>query len=134
MLDVKLKYIDEENCYRREIANQFNGAIVNEAIVLPDYPLNEKEHVWHLYVVRTKERERLRRWFNENDIETLIHYPIPPHKQEAYKEWNTLSFPITEQIHNEVLSLPISPLLTSYQVNRIVEVANAFESGTRVQE
>ncbi len=109
VLDVKLKYIDAENARRREIANRYVAEINNINIVLPQLPENQEEHVWHLFVVRTPEREKLQNYLTEKGVQTLIHYPIPPHKQEAYVEMNNLSFPITEEIHKIVLSLPISP-------------------------
>ena len=109
------------------IATYYSKNITNPTIILPKHPVNEKSHVWHVYVIRTKHREKLQEHLTENGIQTLIHYPIPPHKQEAYKEWNNLTFPITEQIHNEVLSLPISPVLTDEEIKTIVEAINNFE-------
>lgn len=127
VLDVKLKYIDQENQIRREIAKRYITEINNENILLPEFPENEKEHVWHLFVIRTKSRERLQNYLSENGIQTLIHYPIPPHKQDAYKDWNHLSYPITEQIHDEVLSLPISPVMTDEEVTTMIEKLNLFK-------
>jgi len=126
VLDVKLKYIDEENARRREIAKRYLSEIKNEKIVLPVNPEDEKEHVWHLFVIRTQEREKLQNYLTDNGVQTLIHYPIPPHKQQAYKEMNDLSFPVTEQIHEEVLSLPISPVMDDDEVTEIVQVINKF--------
>jgi len=126
VLDVKLKYIDEENQRRREIAEKYCEKIKNEKITLPILPENSEEHVWHLFVIRTKERQALQDYFTENGIQTLIHYPIPPHKQGAYKSMNDLSFPITEQIHDEVLSLPVSPVMTDDEVSRVIEAINKF--------
>jgi dTDP-4-amino-4,6-dideoxygalactose transaminase len=80
--------------------------------------------VWHLFVIRSQDRDRLQKYLKENNIQTLIHYPIPPHKQIAYKDWNCLALPITEQIHKEALSLPISPVLTIAEVKIIVELIN----------
>lgn len=127
-LDVKLKYLDSENQRRREIAQYYCENIKHPEIILPVSKeifelgtLNlELSHVWHLFVIRTKERDKLQQYLKDNGIETLIHYPIPPHKQQAYKEWNDLSFPITEQIHCEVLSLPISPVMSDLEVERVV--------------
>ncbi|SDL77051.1 DegT/DnrJ/EryC1/StrS family aminotransferase [Chryseobacterium taihuense] len=124
VLDVKLKYIDAENARRREIANRYVAEINNNNIVLPQLPENQEEHVWHLFVIRTKEREKLQNYLTEKGVQTLIHYPIPPHKQGAYKEMNTLTFPVTEKIHNEVLSLPISPVMTDEEVNMVIGVLN----------
>ncbi|RNA60767.1 DegT/DnrJ/EryC1/StrS family aminotransferase [Chryseobacterium nematophagum] len=127
VLDVKLNYIDEENSKRREVAKQFIQGISNPKITLPEYPDKEKEHVWHLFVIRTNDRDRLQQYLTENGIQTLIHYPIPPHKQEAYKEWNELSFPISEKIHEEVLSLPISSIISKEDIEKIISVLNGFE-------
>lgn len=126
VLGVKLKYIDAENSRRKEIAKRYIAEITNLNILLPEYPANEAEHVWHLFVIRTKSREKLQNYLTENGVQTLIHYPIPPHKQEAYKEWNNLSFPITEQIHHEVLSLPISPVISDEEVKEIIKVINNY--------
>jgi dTDP-4-amino-4,6-dideoxygalactose transaminase len=126
VLDEKLKHLDAENNRRREIASFYNNNIKNSAVTLPQIPKDEKEHVWHLYVIRTTERNRLQQYLTENGVQTLVHYPIPPHKQEAYKEYNHLSLPITEMIHNEVLSLPISPVLTNEEINTVVAVLNSF--------
>lgn len=127
VLDVKLKYIDEENNYRKKIAERYINEIKNPEVILPENPSNPKEHVWHLFVIRTSEREKLQNYLTENGIQTLIHYPIPPHKQEAYKEWNNLSFPISEKIHDEVLSLPISPVMTEEETEKVINTINNFK-------
>ncbi|WP_312083559.1 DegT/DnrJ/EryC1/StrS family aminotransferase [Epilithonimonas hominis] len=126
VLDVKLKYIDAENQRRREIANRYMAEINNAKFILPENPSDENEHVWHLFVIRTSEREKLQNYLTENGVQTLIHYPIPPHQQEAYKDWNDLSFPITEKIHAEVLSLPISPVMNDVQVEKIISLLQIF--------
>lgn len=126
ILDVKLKYIDQENEARRKIAKRFISEIKNPKITLPENPQDEEEHVWHVFVIRTKERDALQNYLKEKGIQTIIHYPIPPHKQQAYKEMNDLSFPISEEMHNEVLSLPISSVLTDDEVNEIINVVNLF--------
>ncbi|MDN3676667.1 DegT/DnrJ/EryC1/StrS family aminotransferase [Flavobacterium paronense] len=131
-LTVKLKYIDTENQYRRSIAALYLNRIKNTAIQLPilvneSFNHNEnKEHVWHLFVIRCKEREKLQEYLTANGVQTLIHYPIPPHKQLAYKEMNTLDLPLTLAIHEEVLSLPISPTTTEDEVILISELINKF--------
>jgi len=125
MLRVKLNYLDKENARRREIAKRYLSEIINEKIVLPDYS-DEKDHVFHQFVIRTEKRDKLKEYLQYNGIETMIHYPVPPHKQQAYKEWNQLIFPITEQMHNEVLSLPISPVLTEEEVTYIIENINEY--------
>lgn len=126
VLDVKLQYVETENERRREIAEKYCNEIKNEKIILPILPKNKEEHVWHLFVVRTSERQGLQNYFTKNGVQTLIHYPIPPHKQGAYKEMNSLSFPITEKIHDEVLSLPLSPVMTDEEVSKVIEVMNKF--------
>ena len=127
VLDEKLKYLDAENERRREIAAYYIQHITNPLIITPKAPADVAEHVWHLFVIRTPERDRLQQYLTENGIQTLIHYPIPLYKQEAYKEFAHLSFPITEAIHNEVLSLPISPVLTDKEVKTVVEALNNFK-------
>ncbi len=125
MLRVKLKYLDNEIEKRREIANYYLQNIKNSNFILPTVRANDN-HVWHLFVIRTNKRDELQNYLAENDIQTLIHYPIPPHKQEAYKEWNTESYEISEQIHNEVLSLPISGVQSFENTQKIVQVLNDF--------
>ncbi|WP_300673881.1 DegT/DnrJ/EryC1/StrS family aminotransferase [Soonwooa sp.] len=127
ILDIKLKYIDEENKLRREIAKRFINEIKHPEITLPEYPEDEKEHVWHVFVIRSTKRDQLQKYLADNNIQTLIHYPIPPHKQEAYKEWNDMSFPISEKIHEEVLSLPISPVMTEEEIKELIKVINDFK-------
>lgn len=125
VLSVKLKYIDQENQHRREIAERYVEGIKNPEIILPEIPSCPEEHVWHLFVIRTKNREALQSKLEKADVQTLIHYPIPPHQQEAYQELNHLSLPVTEQIHQEVLSLPISAVTTMAEVDAIIELLNA---------
>ncbi|WP_297332411.1 DegT/DnrJ/EryC1/StrS family aminotransferase [Flavobacterium sp.] len=127
VLNIKLPYLDNENQRRREIARYYTQNIKDSAIILPKVPEDENSHVWHLYVIRCKERDRLQKYLTDNGIQTLIHYPIPPHRQEAYKEMNELNLPITETIHNEVLSLPISPVLTDEEVKHITAALNNFK-------
>ncbi|MDW9380884.1 DegT/DnrJ/EryC1/StrS family aminotransferase [Chryseobacterium sp. JV558] len=126
VLGVKLKYIDEENTVRKNIAKKYIAEISNPKIILPENPADVNEHVWHLFVIRTENRDELQKYLTENGIQTLIHYPIPPHKQDAYKEWNDQSFPISEKIHEEVLSLPISPVMTEEEVEKVIEIVNRF--------
>ena len=127
ILRIKLKELDRENERRREIATYYLNHINNSKIILPKIVNQElSSHVWHLFVVRTKEREKLQSYLREKGIQTLIHYPVPPHKQQAYKEWSNLSYPISEQIHNEELSLPISPVQSIETTRKIVEVINSF--------
>lgn len=126
VLDTKLKYLDAENEIRREIANYYMASITNPLIILPQQPENSENHVWHLFVIRTPDRDRLQQYLANNGIQTLIHYPIPPHKQEAYPQLKGLSLPITEQIHREVLSLPISLVLTADEVQKVIDVLNNY--------
>jgi len=126
VLDVKLKYIDEENTVRKNIAKRYIAEISNPKITLPENPADVNEHVWHLFVIRTEKRDELHKYLTVNGIQTLIHYPIPPHKQQAYKEWNDQSFPISEKIHEEVLSLPISPVMTEEEIKKVIEIVNGF--------
>ena len=126
VLGVKLKYIDAENSRRKEIAKRYIAEIKNPNIILPENPANEAEHVWHLFVIRTHSREKLQNYLTDNGVQNLIHYPIPPHKQEAYKDWNNLSFPITEQIHDEVLSLPISPVMSDGEIENVISICHHY--------
>jgi dTDP-4-amino-4,6-dideoxygalactose transaminase len=126
VLQVKLNYIDTENDRRRTIAERYVSEMKNPNIILPELPENGKEHVWHLFVIRTAERENLQNYMLERGVQTLIHYPIPPNKQEAYKDLNGLNFPVTEQIHSEVLSLPISPVMSDEDVSKVIETINKF--------
>ena len=127
MLDVKLKYLDQEIQHRRYIAKLYLDGIKNPLVQLPLTNTNAEvyeQHVWHLFVVRTQHREALQKHLADYGIQTLIHYPIPPHKQQAYKEWNDLSYPLTEAIHKEVLSLPMGPTLTVQDVEKIIALVN----------
>ena len=139
MLRVKLRHLDEEIEHRIKIADYYMSNIKNKDITLPiqncptEMPLgaklsiqNYKNHVWHLFVIRTKNRDDLQQYLTKNDIQTLIHYPVPPHKQLAYKEWNNKIFPISEQIHNEVLSLPISGVQSMDDTQCIVDIINSY--------
>ncbi len=126
ILNVKLNYLDSENICRREIAKKYCQEIQNSKIILPIYPENEQEHVWHLFVIRTQNRDNLQEYLSKNNIQTLIHYPIPAHKQDCYPNFNHLNFPISEQIHNEVLSLPMSQIMTDNEVNEIIEILNKY--------
>jgi len=132
ILRVKLKNLDFDNQKRRDIAHYYGNEIINKAILLPcNQPSqntikNDVSHVWHLFVVRTKNRTALQEYLTCNGIQTLIHYPVPPHKQQAYKECNLSSFPISEKIHEEVLSLPISPVLELDDAKTIVAAINNY--------
>lgn len=125
MLRVKLRYLDDEVTKRREIANYYLENIKNEKIVLPTVRA-ENNHVWHLFVIRTKERDELQKYLSKKGIQTLIHYPIPPHKQQAYQKWNDQSYPISENIHNNILSLPISGVQSVEDTHKITETLNGY--------
>jgi dTDP-4-amino-4,6-dideoxygalactose transaminase len=127
ILRTKLPRLDADNQRRREIAEYYLDNIKNPVIILPFNNLKletwnlKLSHAWHLFVIRTSNRDKFQQYLTDNGIQTLSHYPIPPHKQLAYKEWNELSFPITEQIHKEVLSLPISSVMTVEEVFEVVK-------------
>jgi Predicted pyridoxal phosphate-dependent enzyme apparently involved in regulation of cell wall biogenesis len=125
-LSVKLKYLDAENETRRTIALYYLDNIKNDKIILPAPAANKVSHVYHLFVIRIEYRDGLQQYLADNGVQTLIHYPIPPHKQKAYQGWNCLSFPVTEKIHREVLSLPISPVMNEVEINRVIELINRF--------
>ena len=126
MLRVKLQYLDRQTQRRKEIAKQFNQGIQNPLIKLPSLPL-ESQHVWHLYVVLCERRQELQRYLEQNAIGSLIHYPVPPHRQEAYQRLAHLQLPITEGIHQQVLSLPMSPVLSDDEVTTIIKAVNNFQ-------
>jgi len=139
ILRTKLPRLDTDNQRRHEIAQYYLNHIKNPQITLPANNLEptrlpsrqgtlnlERSNVWHIFIIRTSHRDQLQQYLTENGIQTLIHYPIPPHRQLAYKEWNKLSFPITEKIHQEVLSLPISPVMRDEEVKKVVEILNNY--------
>lgn len=125
MLRVKLPDLDRCNERRREIASFLTANIRNEHILLPE---ERNSHVYHIYAVRCKERDLLQQYLKENGVMTMVHYPIPPHKQVAYSEWNDRSYPITEHIANEELSLPCNPSMTDDEVKTLVEIVNKFKA------
>lgn len=124
MLNVKLGYLDNEIEYRRKVAKAYLDAIDNPAIMLPAH--YGESHVWHVFVIRCETRDQLQKYLADNGVQTLIHYPIPPHKQQAYAEWEHLSYPVSEAIHQNVLSLPISPVLSMSDVEKVIELCNAY--------
>ena len=126
MLDVKLKHLDEANAHRQMIANYYYDHITNPLIKLPKR-LPDTNNVYHLFPILCERREELQEYLSENGVQTLIHYPIPPHQQECYKEWNHMPFPITERIHQQELSLPISPVLEVYEFEQIVNIINTWK-------
>lgn len=126
VLSVKLPYLKDITRYRRKIAHRYLAEICNEWITLPSAD-SVDEDAWHLFTVRCKDRNKFRFFLNHNGIVTDVHYPIPPHKQAALKAWNNLSFPISEQIHEEIISIPLNQTMTDEQVSYVILTINAFE-------
>lgn len=125
LLSCKLKPLDADNEKRREIARRYLSEVNNEKIDLPAYD-GGLNHVFHLFVVRVRDRDHFRDYLKENEIGTLVHYPVPPHRQGAFPHLAHLSFPVSEQIHDEVVSIPINPILETDQINRIINVLNNY--------
>jgi dTDP-4-amino-4,6-dideoxygalactose transaminase len=125
ILSVKLKYLDEEIESRKAVAKRYMTEIKNDNIFVPGLT-DWKSHVFHLFPILVKKRDELQKYLTANEIQTLIHYPIPPHKQKCYSEFSNLSFPITEQIHEQELSLPISPTLSQKDISRVIEIINLW--------
>ena len=126
VLDVKLRHLDDDNAHRQAIAACYYDNITNPLLKLP-LRLNDAQNVYHIFPVFCKRRDELQAYLTENGMQTLIHYPIPPHKQRCYSEWNGMELPITEKIHREELSLPISPVLTMEEAKQVVELLNAWK-------
>lgn len=128
-LSVKLKYLDADNDLRKAIAKKYLEGIKNPQLTLPTVS-DWEAHVFHLFVVRTKtpkDRERLQEHLEKQSVGTLIHYPIPPHKQKALSEFNHLQFPVAEEIHDTIISLPISPVMNEDEVINVIEAVNSFK-------
>ena len=126
ILDVKLPHLDSDNARRREISKYYRENIKNPKIELPKV-YDEAAHVWHIFAIRTEKRDELQKYLEDNGIQTNIHYPTPQHKQGAYKEWENQSYPVTEEIHKTILSIPISPVLTDEEAKKVVEVINGWK-------
>lgn len=124
-LNIKLKHLDMDNIKRIEIANYYDVNILNDKLQLPSFS-NNKDHVFHQFVIRVEDRDDLADYLVKNQVETLIHYPIPPHKQKAFSKYQYLQLPITEEIHRIVVSIPLNPSLTEVEINTIVELINAY--------
>ncbi len=124
-LTIKLGRLDADNEQRKTVADFYLDKIKNDKIILPERHTREG-HVWHLFVIRTANREELQQYLMDNGVQTVIHYPIAPHKQEAYSEWKDMQFPVSEKIHNEVLSLPISNVLNEEDMNTVVTLLNQY--------
>ena len=122
MLDVKLRHLDEDNQRRQAIADYYINNVKHPEILLP----TPSQSVYHIFPILCERRDELQQYLKENGVETMIHYPIPPHKQACYKEWNDLSFPITERIHRQELSLPCHPAMKQEEADQIVSLLNRF--------
>ena len=125
VLNIKLKDETKNLKIRRDIASYYLNNIKNNKLKLPKIDKNQKP-VWHLFVIMTKNRKRLSEFLKNNGIQTMIHYPIPPHKQKAFKIWNKKSFPITEQIHNQIISIPLSTIISKSQQKKIISILNKY--------
>lgn len=126
VLDVKLKHLDEDNDCRRRVAAYYVNNISNPLITLPE-TLPQERNVFHLFPIFCESRDRLQQYLKDNGVGTVIHYPIPPHKQECYREWNDRSYPVTERIHSQELSLPIGPAIPSEDVQTVVRLLNDYK-------
>ena len=124
ILDIKLKYLDKENARRKEIASLYINKVKNPKILIPNS--DDRDCVWHIFPVLCAHRDELQKYLSEHGVETQIHYPIPPHKQKCYSEWSKLSFPITEQIHAQELSIPCNQAMTQKEVDTIIDLLNQF--------
>lgn len=124
-LRVKLRGLDSGNSRRRDIAAQYLKGIINPQLKLPEVRIPD-EHVWHLFVVRVKHRERFMMHLKDHGVDSLIHYPIPPHKQKAYESWHDMNLPISERIHREVVSLPLDPCMPDESVTQVVAACNSY--------
>ena len=127
-LSIKLKALDRDNLKRQEIALMYLKEIKNTAVELPVLTSNVESHVWHVFVVLVKNRAHFVDYLEQHNIQTLIHYPIPPHKQEALASYTNLELPITEHIHNSCVSLPISPVMTIEETNRVILIVNSYNA------
>jgi len=126
MLRVKLKYLDDDIAWRRRVAQRYRDGIRHPHIQLPDV-VREEQHVWHLFVVRCPHRDALQRHLQAHGIQSQVHYPVPPHRQPAYAALHDAHLPLTERLHDEVLSLPMGPTLRDAAVARVIEACQAFE-------
>ena len=124
-LNCKLPDLQIHNTRRRIIAQRYLSEIKNMKIILPQCD-DINNHVFHVFVIRTERRKELKEFLEASGIQTLIHYPLPPHKQKAMLEWNDLSFPTTEKVHEQVLSLPMSPVMTDEEISNVIEAINSW--------
>jgi len=130
-LSIKLKHLDNDNNERRKIAHYYINNITNNHIVLPVKKgtdvIAELSHVWHIFPVLVANRDHFQQYLTENSVQTIIHYPVPPHHQPAYKEWKDFSYPISEKIHRKIISIPISPVMSAAEYKQVVEVVNNYK-------
>lgn len=134
VLDTKLKYLDEDNARRKVIAERYISEVDNPKIIIPGATKTKSakaiyalgDNVWHIFPILCTERDKLQKYLLDKGVETAIHYPIPPHRQKAYSEWNGLQLPITEKIHREELSLPCNQTMTDEEVDEVIRLVNAF--------
>jgi dTDP-4-amino-4,6-dideoxygalactose transaminase len=131
MLRIKLQHLDDENQHRREIAACYCRNIKHPNIILPAQDssliIQDLSHVWHLFVIRHTKREKLQKYLQDRGIQTLIHYPVPPHKQRAYRQWKADAFPVTEHIHEQILSLPIGPDFSGKCIDIIAQCIASYK-------
>src|SRR5690606_30413627 len=131
MLSVKLKHLDTETAHRRKVADAYIQGINNTAVTLPltlnASPLTRENHVWHVFVIRCEQREALQKHLLGHSIQSLIDYPIPPHQQQAYTEWNISSSTVSELLHQKVMSLPMRPTVTDEQVAQVIAAIHTFK-------
>ncbi len=125
VLRVKLRYLDEDNLKRRKVAMRYLSEIKNPEILLPEVP-DFESHVFHIFTIFIKHRDELQKYLADNGVQTLIHYPIPPHKQKCYPQWNCMRLPITEEIAETELSLPMSPVMSDESVTKIIKILNLW--------
>lgn len=125
ILNVKLSNLNSENKFRQSIAKRYLSEIKNTKVILPSSKTTEQD-AWHLFVLRVAEREKFKNYLLENGIGTDVHYPIAPHKQLAYRQWNKLAYPISEKIHDEIVSLPLNIALKENEINYIIEKVNQY--------
>ena len=123
---MKLKHLDNDNAKRQKIAAKYYQNIDNKYVTLPKR-LPDENNVYHIFPIFSTKRDILQQYLADNGIQTLIHYPIPPHKQECYKDWNKISLPITEDIHNQELSIPISQVMPDEEVDFVIKTINSFK-------
>jgi len=131
VLRVKLRRLDSDNQHRREVASYYLENIDHPTMQTPRLPLNESPktylgHVWHLFVLKCTRRSELQKYLAANEVQTIVHYPIPPHQQKAYSDLAHLSFPITEKLSSEVISIPLSPVMKMKEMEEVVRIINSF--------